>query len=63
VISDIVYTQLCIHFETQRQCDTFLEANEVRVRELTREAHFHASRAWKKYRHQAGRRTWKVPAH
>ena len=29
VISDIVYAELCIHFEIQRQCDTFLEVNEV----------------------------------
>jgi predicted nucleic acid-binding protein len=45
VISDIVYAELCIHFEIQRECDAFLAANQIRVQALTREAHFHASRA------------------
>lgn len=45
VISDIVYAELCIHFESQRECDTFLESNDIRVQALTREAHFLASRA------------------
>jgi predicted nucleic acid-binding protein len=40
VISDIVYAELCIHFETQRECDAFLESNEIRVQALAREAHF-----------------------
>lgn len=57
VISDIVYAELCIHFETQRECDAFLESNEIRVQALTRQAHFHASRAWRKYRQQGGKRT------
>jgi|SRR6516162_3378350 len=57
VISDIVYAELCIHFETQRECDVFLESNEIRVQALTREAHFVASRAWRKYRQQGGKRT------
>ena len=49
LISDIVYAELCIHFEIQRECDAFLEANEIRVQSMTREAHFHASRAWRTY--------------
>jgi hypothetical protein len=57
VISDIVYAELCIHFEIQRECDAFLEANEIRVQAPTREAHFHASRAWRTYRQQGGKRT------
>jgi predicted nucleic acid-binding protein len=57
VISDIVYAELCIHFETQRECDAFLESNEIRVQALTREAHFLASRAWRTYRQQGGKRT------
>ena len=57
VISDIVYAELCIHFETQRDCDAFLESNEMRVQALTREAHFLASRAWRTYRQQGGKRT------
>jgi predicted nucleic acid-binding protein len=56
VISDVVYAELCIHFETQRECDAFLEANEIRVQPLSREAHFLASRAWRRYRQQGGKR-------
>jgi predicted nucleic acid-binding protein len=57
VINDIVYAELCIHFETQRECDAFLESNEIRVQSLTREAYFLASRAWREYRRQGGKRT------
>ena len=57
VISDIVYAELCIHFETQRECDAFLESNEIRVQALIHEAHFLASRAWRTYRQQGGKRT------
>jgi predicted nucleic acid-binding protein len=57
VISDIVYAELCIHFEAQRECDAFLEGNEIRVQALGREAHFLASRAWRTYRKQGGKRT------
>jgi predicted nucleic acid-binding protein len=56
-ISDIVYAELCIHFEIQRECDLFLESVEIRVQALTREAHFLASRAWRQYRQQGGKRT------
>ena len=56
VISDIVYAELCIHFETQRDCDTFLGDNEIRVQALVRESHFLASRAWRTYRQQGGKR-------
>jgi predicted nucleic acid-binding protein len=56
VISDIVYAELCIHFESQRDCDTFLESNEIRVQALAREAHFLASRAWRAYRQQRATR-------
>lgn len=49
MISDIVYAELCIHFEIQRECDAFLEGNEIVVQALTREAHFHARRAWRTY--------------
>jgi predicted nucleic acid-binding protein len=57
VICDIVYAELCVHFESQRDCDAFLESNEIRVQALTREAHFLASRAWRTYRRQGGKRT------
>ena len=57
VICDIVYAELCIHFESQQDCDDFLESNEIRVQALTREAHFLASRTWRTYRRQGGRRS------
>ena len=57
VISDIVYAELCIHFENQQDCDAFLDSNEIRLQALTREAHFLASRAWRAYRQQGGKRT------
>jgi hypothetical protein len=57
VISDIVYAELCIHFEKQSECDAFLESNLIRVQALAREAHFMASRAWRTYRRQGGKRT------
>jgi predicted nucleic acid-binding protein len=41
----------------QRECDAFLGSNEIRVESLRREAHFLASRAWRTYRKQGGRRT------
>lgn len=61
VICDVVYAELCIHFESQRQCDAFLDSNEMRVQALTREAHFLASRAWRTYRQQGGKRTRILP--
>jgi predicted nucleic acid-binding protein len=57
VICDIVYAELCVHFPSRHECDEFLDSNEIRVQALTREAHFLASRAWRKYREQGGKRT------
>ena len=57
VVCDLVYAELCIHFATQRECDDFLESNDIRVEPLRREAHFLASRAWRAYRQQGGQRT------
>jgi predicted nucleic acid-binding protein len=56
VMSDVAYAELCAHFEKQRECDVFLESNDIRVQGLAREAHFLASRAWRKYRQQGGKR-------
>ena len=56
VICDIVYAELCVHFERQNECDGFLESNEIQVQPLTREAHFIASRAWRAYRQRGGPR-------
>jgi predicted nucleic acid-binding protein len=57
VLCDLVYAELCIHFSTQRECDGFLESNQIRVEPLDREAHFLASRAWRTYRKKGGQRT------
>lgn len=57
VICDLVYAELCIHFNTQRECDGFLKSGEIRVESLNREAYFLASRAWRAYRKQGGRRS------
>ena len=62
-ICDIVYAEICVHFEKQRDCDAFLDANEIRVQALRavlkkpRDSHFRASRAWRNYRRQGGKRT------
>ena len=56
VVCDIVYAELCCHFSTQRECDSFLENVGLRVQSLTREAHLLASRAWRLYRKQGGTR-------
>ena len=56
VICDIVYAELCIHFAAQRECDEFLDSNEIRVEPLCREVHFLAGRAWRSYRQQGGQR-------
>ena len=57
VLSDIAYAEMCAHFEKQCECDQFLDASDIRVQALTREAHFLASRAWRSYRQQGGQRT------
>jgi predicted nucleic acid-binding protein len=57
VVCDLVYAELCIHFSSRRECDGFLESSEVRVEPLTGDAHFLASRAWRVYRKQGGKRT------
>ena len=56
-ISDIVYAELCIHFDARRDCDAFLENTEIRVQALTKDAHFLAGRAWRQYRSNGGKRT------
>jgi predicted nucleic acid-binding protein len=61
VICDLVYAELCIHFETQRECDAFLGDTEIRVEPLNREAHFLAGRTWRTYRKQGGQRNRILP--
>lgn len=57
VICDVVYGELCIHFNSQHECDSFLGSSEIRVEALTRPAYFLASRAWRTYREHGGPRT------
>jgi predicted nucleic acid-binding protein len=57
VISDIVYAELCIQFDTQHQCEAFLASNGIRTQALTHEAHFLASRVWRIYRERGGKRS------
>src|SRR2546426_10277409 len=56
VICDVVYAELCAHFSTQRECDDFLEENDIRVESLGRPASFLASRIWRAYRMRGGKR-------
>lgn len=54
---DLVYAELCVHFQRQTDCDDFLLQNDIRVEALTREASFLASRLWRTYRQEGGKRT------
>ena len=53
---DLVYAELCVHFNQQDDCDRFLDEAQVRVETLSREAGFLASRVWRNYRKQGGKR-------
>ena len=57
VVCDLVYAELCVHFQRQTDCDEFLQQNDIRVEALTREASFLASRLWRTYRQEGGKRT------
>jgi hypothetical protein len=57
VVCDLVYAELCVHFQHQADCDEFLQQNDIRVEALTREASFLASRLWRSYRQEGGKRT------
>jgi predicted nucleic acid-binding protein len=61
VVCDVVYAELCVHFRARRECDEFLNSNEIRVESLTRDALFLASRAWRTYRQQGGTRPRILP--
>src|ERR1700688_1190191 len=56
VICDMVYAELCIHFASQRECDHFVEENEILVEPLSRAALCHAGRIWRGYRSRGGKR-------
>ena len=57
VVSDIVYAETCVHFDTQRECDAFFSDNLIRIEPLTRQSHFVAGKTWRRYREQGGKRT------
>jgi len=57
VVCDLVYAELCVHFQHRAECDQFLHENDIRVEALTREASFLASRLWRTYRQEGGKRT------
>ena len=57
VVCDIGYAELSVHFESQSECNDFLEGNDIRVEPLTRQAHFLASRAWRMCRTSGGKRS------
>lgn len=61
VICELVYAELCVHFEQHQECDEFLKGAELRVEALNREAQFVASRAWREYRRRGGQRTRIIP--
>jgi predicted nucleic acid-binding protein len=61
VVCDVVYAEICIQFTTQRECDHFFNGNEIRVEPLNRSAHFLASRIWREYRAQGGKRDRILP--
>lgn len=61
VACDIVYAEICIQFATQRECDHFFDSNEIRIEPLGRSAHFLASRIWREYRAQGGKRDRILP--
>jgi predicted nucleic acid-binding protein len=56
VICDLVYAELCLHFEAREKCDEFLADNDIRVENLSLSANFLASRAWRAYRRKGGSR-------
>ena len=56
VICDLVYAELCVGFDSQEQCDEFLTEIGIQIDALGRPASFLASRVWRKYREQGGKR-------
>jgi hypothetical protein len=61
VVCDIVYAEICVHFRTQRECDYFFDSNDIRVEPLRRPSHFLASRIWRTWRSQGGKRDRVLP--
>jgi hypothetical protein len=56
VICELVYAELCVGFDSQEQCDEFLTEIGIHTDALGRPASFLASRVWRRYREQGGKR-------
>ncbi len=56
VICELVYAELCVGFDSQKQCDEFLTDIGIHIDPLDRSASFLASRVWRRYREQGGKR-------
>ena len=61
VVCDIVYAEICSQFTTQKECDFFFSDNRIRVEPSNREALFMASRVWRRYRKEGGKRARILP--
>ncbi|MBI4908009.1 MAG: type II toxin-antitoxin system VapC family toxin [Acidobacteria bacterium] len=61
VICDTVYAELCCHFASQKDCDSFLDENEIQVESLSRHALYESARAWRAYRKAGGKRERILP--
>lgn len=55
-ICDIVYAELCGHFETRGECDQFLKDLEILIDPMERDTLFLTSRIYQLYRKQGGQR-------
>lgn len=53
VVCDIVCAEVCLQFESRKECDGFLGELEATVERLSRDSLFLAGRAWRTYRHEA----------
>ena len=56
VVCEIVYAELSVGFDSQEQCDEFLIDIGIHTDPLDRPASFLASRVWRRYRQQGGKR-------
>jgi predicted nucleic acid-binding protein len=61
VVCGPAYAELCCNFNSQRECDGFLQENGILVQQLTRQSYFLASRAWWNYRKSGGKRERILP--
>ncbi len=60
-ICDVVYAEFLVCFKAREECDDFLTKTGIAVAALNHDACFLASRAWKDYRRQGGRRERMLP--